>query len=87
MANTRSAKKMIRKIAMRTIRNKSRKSQMRSTIRHVEEALVAKDKPRAIQAFQTAEPAIMRAAQKGVLHARTAARKVSRLARHINNLT
>jgi len=39
MANTTSAKKATRKIARRTIVNKSRRTQMRSSVRSVEEAI------------------------------------------------
>ncbi|MEC7163296.1 MAG: 30S ribosomal protein S20, partial [Pseudomonadota bacterium] len=38
MANTSSAKKMVRKIATRTARGRHQRSQMRSSIRRVEEA-------------------------------------------------
>ncbi|MEC8476597.1 MAG: 30S ribosomal protein S20, partial [Pseudomonadota bacterium] len=41
MANTKSAKKMVRKIAKRTEVNKARRSRMRSFIRSVEEAIIA----------------------------------------------
>jgi small subunit ribosomal protein S20 len=39
MANTTSAKKATRKIARRTIINKSRRTQMRGAVRQVEDAL------------------------------------------------
>ena len=41
MANTRSAKKMVRKIAARTDVNQARRSRMRTFIRKVEEAIEA----------------------------------------------
>ena len=43
MANTKSAQKAVRKIARRTAVNKSRRSQMRTSVRKVEEAIEAKD--------------------------------------------
>ena len=79
MANTKSAKKMVRKIARKTAINKSRKTQMRSTVRKVEEAIAAGDKTAAAAAFKAAEPQLARSAQKGVVHKKTASRKVSRL--------
>jgi small subunit ribosomal protein S20 len=79
MANTKSAKKMVRKIARKTEVNKARKSRMRTTVRKVEEAIAAGDKAAAIAAMKAAEPEMMRAAQKGVVHKNTASRKVSRL--------
>ncbi len=83
MANTRSAKKMVRKIAQRTEVNMARRSRMRSFIRKVEEAIVAGDKKVAAEALKTAQPEIMRAAQKGILHKNTSSRKVSRLSARI----
>jgi len=86
MANTPSAKKAIRKIARRTEINRSRRSQMRTYVRKVEEAIAAGDSDRAAEALRAVQPLIMRAAQKGILHANTAARKVSRLSRRVNAL-
>ena len=79
MANTKSAQKAVRKIERRTAVNKSRRSEMRTYIRKVEEALAAKDAPAAAAAIAEAEPLIARAAQKGILHKNTASRKISRL--------
>jgi small subunit ribosomal protein S20 len=87
MANTTSAKKMTRKIAKRTVINRSRRSRMRTFIRKVEEAIAAGDKSVATEALREAEPEIMRAAQKGIVHKNTASRKVSRLASRISALS
>lgn len=79
MANTASAKKATRKIEARTAVNKSRRSRMRTFVRKVEEAITAGDHKVALDALKAAEPEIVRAAQKGIVHANVAARKVSRL--------
>jgi small subunit ribosomal protein S20 len=86
MANTTSAKKMTRKIAKRTAINRSRRSRMRSFIRKVEEAIASGDRNAAADALRAAEPEMMRAAQKGIVHKNTASRKVSRLASRIGAL-
>lgn len=86
MANTPSAKKAARKIERRTEINKNRRSRMRTFVRKIEEALASGDKETANVAFKAAEPEIMRAAQKGVLHKNTASRKVSRLAQRLAKL-
>ncbi|MCG8446178.1 MAG: 30S ribosomal protein S20 [Hyphomicrobiales bacterium] len=86
MANTKSAKKMVRKIAARTEINKARRSRMRTFIRRVETALKAGNAEEAQTAFRQAEPEIMRAAQKGVIHKNTASRKISRLAARVRAL-
>jgi small subunit ribosomal protein S20 len=87
MANTSSAKKATRKIAARTAVNKNRRSRVRTFIRRVEEALEAGDKTAATAAFAAAQPELMRAASKGVVHRNTASRKVSRLAARLKTLT
>jgi small subunit ribosomal protein S20 len=86
MANTKSAKKAARKIARRTIVNKSRRSHLRNYMRKVEEAIASGDRNRALAVMKEAEPQIMRAAQKGVLHKNSASRKVSRLVARIAKL-
>ena len=87
MANTRSAKKMARKIVKRTEINRSRRSRMRTFLRKVEEAIAGGDAAAAAAALRAAEPEIMRAAQKGIVHKNTASRKVSRLASRIRTLS
>ena len=86
MANTKSAKKAARQIARRAAINKGRRSRVRTNIRKVEEAIAAGDRARALAAMAEAEPAIIRAAQKGVVHRNAAHRKVSRLAHRIAKL-
>jgi small subunit ribosomal protein S20 len=86
MANTKSAKKAARQATRRTIINKARRSRMRSAIRKVEEAIAAGDRNRALAAMADAEPAMIRAAQKGIVHRNSAQRKVSRLAHQIAKL-
>jgi small subunit ribosomal protein S20 len=86
MANTPSAKKATRKIARRTAVNKNRRSRVRSYVRKVEEALASGDKSAAEAALRAAQPELMRAAGKGVMHRNTASRKVSRLSRRLKTL-
>ncbi|MFK4824565.1 30S ribosomal protein S20 [Paenochrobactrum sp. BZR 588] len=87
MANTPSAKKAVRKIAARTEVNKSRRSRVRTFIRKVEDAIIAGDQTAAQAALQAAQPELMRAATKGVLHKNTASRKVSRLTKRVQGLS
>ena len=84
MANTKSAKKMVRKIERRTARNRDQRSKMRTFIRRVEEAIASGDKSAAETALRSAQPVIIRAGQKSLLHKRTASRKVSRLAKRVS---
>ncbi len=80
MANTTSAKKAVRKIARRAAVNRSRRSEMRTYVKKVEEAIASGDQAAAQAALVAAQPLMMRAAQKGIVHKNTAARKISRLA-------
>jgi len=86
MANTKSAKKAVRKIATRTAVNKNRRSRMRTFVRKVEEAIQAGDKTVAQEALKTAQPEVMRCATKGILHRNTASRKISRLSARVRAL-
>lgn len=86
MANTTSARKATRKIARRTAINKTRRSLLRNSVRKVEEAIAIGDRSAAAAALKAAEPVIMRAAQRGVVHRNHASRKVSRLAHQIAKL-
>jgi small subunit ribosomal protein S20 len=79
MANTTSAKKAARKAARRTEINKGRRTRMKSELRKVDEAIASGDKAGALAALAVAEPILIRTAQKGVIHKRTASRRVSRL--------
>jgi small subunit ribosomal protein S20 len=83
MANTKSAKKAARQTVRRTAINKARRSRMRSAVRKVEEAIGAGDRARAQAAMAEAEPVIIRASQKNIVHRNAAQRKVSRLAHRI----
>jgi small subunit ribosomal protein S20 len=86
MANTKSAKKAARQIARRTVTNRARRSRLRTAVRKVEEAISAGDRAAAVFAMAAAQPAIIRAGQKGIVHRNAASRKVSRLARRIAKL-
>jgi small subunit ribosomal protein S20 len=87
MANTTSAKKAVRKIAARTEVNRTRRGRVRTFVRKVEEAIASGDKDAAAAALKAAEPELMRAASKGVVHRNTASRKVSRLAARVKALS
>jgi small subunit ribosomal protein S20 len=86
MANTASARKRIRQTKVRTARNAARKSRMRTFIKKVETAIAKGDKAVAVEALREAQPELQRAAGKGVVHANTVARKLSRLSSRIKAL-
>ncbi len=78
-----SAKKRVRRNARVAQQNKSRVSEIRTSIRKVEEAVASGNQAAAQEALKAAQPKIMRGATKGVLHEKTASRKVSRLAKRV----
>jgi len=86
MANTSSAKKAARQAVRRTEVNKARKSRVRTYLRKVDEAIASGDAAAAQAALKAAEPELMRAAQKGVMHKRTASNRVSRLAARVKKI-
>jgi small subunit ribosomal protein S20 len=83
MANSPQAKKRIRRNDRRAAINKSRVSRIRTFVRKVEDAINAGDKSAAAEALKSAQPEIMRGVTKGVLHKKTASRKVSRLSARV----
>ncbi|PPR24830.1 MAG: 30S ribosomal protein S20 [Alphaproteobacteria bacterium MarineAlpha10_Bin3] len=86
MATHKSAKKRIRQTARRTLVNGARRSRVRTFVRKVEEAIESGDREMAESAMQNAMPEMHRSVLHGILHKNTAARKISRLTKRINNL-
>ncbi len=79
MANIQSAKKRARQAIVRRDRNQQMKSAIRKLEKRVRQAIASKDKDTAASMLTKYSSAIDKAANKGKFHARTAARKVSRL--------
>jgi len=86
MANTASARKRIRQNATRNERNRARRSRVSTFLVKVEKAISGGDKAAAQAAFKDVQPEMQRAATKGVMHANTIARKLSRLSARIKAL-
>ena len=59
---------------------------MRTFIKKVETAIASGDKAQAAAALRAAQPEMQRATGKGVVHANTAARRISRLSKRIKAL-
>jgi len=87
MANMLQAKKRIRSNARRAEVNKSRKSRIRTFVKNVELALASGNADDASAALKAAQPELMRGVTKGVMHKKTASRKVSRLAKRVKALS
>ena len=86
MANVPSAEKRNRQRLKRRQRNLMHKTRMRTWEKRVQAALAAKDGGKAKEALVTAVSELSRAAQRGVIKARTASRHISRLTHAVNRL-
>lgn len=83
MANHKSALKRARQNEIRRLRNRSRKTRIKNVIKQVKAADRTSSES-AAEALNQAKSVIDKAAKKGVIHKRTAARKISRLTRAVN---
>ena len=86
MANIKSAKKRILVNQTKADRNKAIKSGVKTAIKKVNVAIEAGDKAAANEALLAATAAIDKATSKGVYHKNTSSRKVSRLAKAVNQM-
>ena len=71
---------------MRRLRNRARKTRVKTAVKEVRTALENRSLEEALAALQQAIPVIDKAASKGSLHHRTAARKISRLSKQVDAL-
>lgn len=86
MANTPQARKRIRRNDRRAEINGNRISRIRTFVKKVESAIAGGDKVAAAEALKAAQPELARGVARGVLHRNTAARKLSRLTKHVASL-
>ncbi len=85
MANIESQKKRNRQNEKRRMRNKSVRSELKTRVRRVHEAVAAGDAGALAEAGRRAQKSLGVAARKGVIHKNAAARRQARLARAANN--
>lgn len=83
MANIKSAKKRAEISERNKLRNMSIKSSVKTAVRRVFEAIKLNDAEKVQSALNKVYSVIDKAVTKGVLHRNTAARKKSRLTRHV----
>lgn len=84
MPTTNHRKKTLRQIKGRTLRNRARKSSMRTAIRRVRDAIAAGDRDEIRKAVESAYQRIDKAAKANTIHANTAARRKALVARSAN---
>lgn len=81
MANTKSAEKRYRQSLKRRARNVNVRTTVKDAVKSAREAIASKDGAKTTDALKAASKTLNKAASKGVLHKRTAARRISRLAK------
>lgn len=86
MANIKSQIKRIRTNEIARLRNKAVKSELKTQVRRVREAVAAGDKETAAAALRVASTKLDKAASKGVIHANQAANRKSALAKQVAGL-
>ena len=87
MANTKSALKMIRVAERRRVRNKPVRTAAKSRVSKAERLIAQKDVQDAVVAVTKAVSVLDKAANKGVIHWKNAARRKSRLMKKLNLAT
>ncbi|MCJ7569719.1 MAG: 30S ribosomal protein S20 [Anaerolineales bacterium] len=86
MANTASAKKRVRQNEKRRMRNRVWLTRARSTVKQARITIDSEDSAASVAAVNKAISELDRAASKGVIHKRNAARRKSRLLKKLSTL-
>lgn len=87
MANTKSAEKRNRQAQKRRARNTIVRTTVKTAVKKARETLTGQDAAKTQDAVKDATKTLARAASKGVLHKRTASRRIARLARAAHKAT
>lgn len=86
MATHESALKRHRQSLKRRLRNRIVRSQMKTSLKSLSDAVEGKDKAAAKESLRSTSATIAKTAAKGVIHKKTASRKISRLTKRVNSL-
>lgn len=86
MANHKSAIKRHRQSLKRAARNRAQRTRVKNAVKDVRAAIQGNDKEMARKTLSEASSVLAKAAGKGALHWKKAARKISRLAKAVNAL-
>ncbi len=86
MADHKSAIKRARQNEKRRLRNKSSKTRIKNIVKGVRQTVSEKSNEAALAELDIAKSIIDNAAKKGVIHRKTASRKISRLSRLVNTI-
>ena len=86
MANIKSQMKRIKTNLKAQERNKAYRSELKTVIRHTNEAVVSGDKDKAVAALTLASKKLDKAVSKGVIHKNQAANRKSAIAKKVASL-
>lgn len=86
MANHKSALKRHRQSLKKAARNRANRTRVKNAVKAVRVAVLEKDAEKASQAFVHATSILDKTATKGSIHWKTAARKISRLAKAVKGI-
>jgi small subunit ribosomal protein S20 len=86
LANHQSAEKRARQNEKRRVRNKAVKTRIKHVTKEVRLSSGESSKEEALAKLKAAQSIIDKALKKGVIHKKTAARKISRLSRLVNTI-
>lgn len=87
MANHKSALKRARQNEQRRMRNKTTKTKIKNIVKDVRLAAGKESNETVLNKLNQAQSIIDKAAKKGVIHKKTASRKISSLAGLVNSIT
>ena len=83
MPNTKSAIRRVRRVKKQTQINRIRKSKYKNALKQMDLLIKSKDKTKIKKYFSKFQSILMQVAKSGVVSRRTAARKISRIAKKI----
>ena len=86
MANHKSAEKRARQNDKRRVRNKAVKTRIKHLTKEVRLVSSETSKEEALAKLKAVQSTVDKALKKGVIHKKTAARKISRLSRLVNTI-
>jgi small subunit ribosomal protein S20 len=84
LANHKSALKRARQSETKRLRNKATKTRVKNVVKEVRAAAADTANDQTVNTLNAAKSSIDKAAKKGVIHKRTAGRKISRLTKLVN---
>jgi small subunit ribosomal protein S20 len=87
LANHKSALKRARQSEVKRVRNKNYKTRAKHVVKEVKNTVASNSLEQAQKSFPNAVALLQKTASKGVIHKNKAARQISRLARHVNQLS